>query len=109
MVDEFYDPVWEASKKGGRIIGTLCFVAGFFGPPLLVALALAFPNFGGDGDIGVFFPFVGIVLGPLGYITGGLVGMAVGWLIGMVRCAPNYKNPNDPQFNDSNEHPIAKP
>jgi len=66
----------------------------------LVALAFAFPTLGGDGDIGVLFPFLGIVLGPLGFIVGGLLGIAVGWLIGILHRRLEV---------DGDEPPIAKP
>ncbi len=84
----------------GLICGTTGFAVGFFGPPLLVAGAFLFPRLFGAGEIGALFPFVGIVLGPIGFIVCGLIGLVLGAFIGFVRQPPAH---------DENEPPIAKP
>ncbi|HEX8465290.1 MAG TPA: hypothetical protein VF627_11805 [Abditibacterium sp.] len=64
-------------------------------------MALAFIFYTDETEIGALIPFVPIVLAPLGFVVLGLVGMALGAFIGVLRRRADRSGPKDP--------PIAAP
>jgi hypothetical protein len=98
MTDEFHDPVWAATKKGGKIGGCLGCSLGFILPWGLMALAFVF--YTDETEIGALIPFLPIVLAPLGFVVLGLVGMAFGYLVGILRRRTVSNEPTVPPIAD---------
>lgn len=83
MSDEFHDPVWASTKKGGGIGGCVGCSLGILVPWGALALALIF--YDDRTEIGALIPLLPLVLAPLGYIVFGLIGMGCGALVGVVQ------------------------